>query len=115
MPIGPDWLFWMTFPGFLAQPIFSTAVAFQQAHLAALKGWSHAGFAALFSVMTVATITSLAVAGWAIDRFGPTRVTPVMLLPAAAGYALLVGVCFAVLALGWAVFRRLRPAFPDEV
>ncbi len=80
------WLFWMTFPGFLAQPIFSTALAFQQVHLSALKGWSHASFAALFSVMTAATIGGLMLTGWAIDRFGAIRIVPLMLAPAALGY-----------------------------
>lgn len=85
------WLFWMTFPGFLAQPIFSTALAFQQVHLSALKDWSHASFAALFSVMTVATISGLVLTGWAIDRFGAIRVVPVMLAPTALGYWLIGG------------------------
>lgn len=80
------WLFWLTFPGFLAQPIFSTALAFQQVHLTDIKGWSLAGFAALFSVMTAANIGGLLGAGWAVDRFGAVRVVPAMLLPAAAGY-----------------------------
>ena len=75
------WLFWTTFPGFLAQPIFSTALAFQQVHLTAIKGWSHAGFAALFSVMTAANIAGLLATGWAIDRFGAVRIVPVMLAP----------------------------------
>jgi MFS family permease len=83
------WLFWATFPGFLAQPIFSTALAFQQVHLSEIKGWSHTGFASLFAVMTMANIFGLWVAGGAIDRFGVARILPVMLLPAAAGYALI--------------------------
>lgn len=83
------WLFWVTFPGFLAQPIFSTALAFQQVHLTEVKGWSLAGFAALFSVMTVANIAGLLATGHAVDRFGATRIVPVMLAPAAVGYALL--------------------------
>ena len=83
------WLFWTTFPGFLAQPIFSTALAFHQVHLTEIKGWSHAGFAALFSVMTAANIGGLTLTGWAIDRFGSTRVVPLMLAPTALGYILL--------------------------
>jgi MFS family permease len=83
------WLFWVTFPGFLAQPIFSTAVAFHQVHLTDIKGWSLAGFAALFSVMTGAKIIGLLSGGWAIDRFGTYRMVPFMLVPAATGYLLL--------------------------
>ncbi len=83
------WLFWMTFPGFLAQPIFSTALAFQQVHLTEIKGWSLAGFAALFSVMTAANIAGLLGGGWAVDRFGTVRMAPLMLAPAGLGYLLL--------------------------
>ncbi len=86
------WLFWATFPGFLAQPVFSTALAFQQVHLSELKGWSHAGFASLFAVMTIANIIGLWIAGGAIDRFGVARVVPLMLVPAALGYSLIAGV-----------------------
>lgn len=83
------WLFWVTFPGFLAQPIFSTALAFQQVHLTEIKSWSLAGFAALFSVMTAANIVGLLATGGAVDRYGATRIVPVMLAPAALGYAML--------------------------
>lgn len=83
------WLFWVTFPGFLAQPIFSTALAFQQVHLTDIKGWSLSGFAALFSVMTAANIGGLIGTGVAIDRFGATRIVPFMLAPGALGYVLL--------------------------
>ena len=83
------WLFWATFPGFIAQPIFSTALAFQQVHLSDIKGWTHAGFAALFSVLTVANIAGLMGGGWAIDRFAGWRLTPLMLAPGALGYWLL--------------------------
>lgn len=83
------WLFWATFPGFLAQPIFSTALAFHQVHLTEIKDWSHAGFAALFSVMTAANVAGILATGWAIDRIGAIRVVPLMLAPTAAGYLLL--------------------------
>jgi MFS family permease len=58
-------------------------------HLTDIKGWSLAGFAALFSVMTGAKIIGLLGGGWAIDRFGTYRMVPCMLIPAATGYLLL--------------------------
>jgi len=83
------WLFWVTFPGFLAQPIFSTALAFHQVHLTEIKDWSHASFAALFSVMTIANICGLTATGWTIDRIGVRRIVPLMLAPTGLGYVVL--------------------------
>ncbi|MEM1245030.1 MAG: ABC transporter permease [Acidobacteriota bacterium] len=36
-------------------------------------------------------------------------------LQLSSGYIVLLGGCLLVLVAGWSVFRRLRPAFPDEV
>ena len=35
--------------------------------------------------------------------------------PEASAALALVGISLAVLGLGWAIFRRLRPAFADEL
>lgn len=83
------WLFWATFPGFLAQPIFGTALFFHQVHLVETKGWALAAFVSLMPLFVGAQIAGLVGAGAAIDRFGSARVVPLMLLPAAAGYVLL--------------------------
>ena len=80
------WLFWMTFPAFLGPPMFSTALFFQQVHLTETKGWSLAGFVALYPLMTAATIISMLVTGWGIDRFGSRKVTMLFPLPMALGF-----------------------------
>lgn len=116
------WLFWLTFPGFLAQPIFGTALIFHQVHLTEIKGWSLAAFAALFPLMMFAKIIGLLTAGWAIDRFGIIRVVPLMLAPTALGYLILsettglTGAAVALLLVGLttAVLSNVHGAFwPD--
>ncbi|QHQ36588.1 MFS transporter [Algicella marina] len=80
------WLFWVTLPGFLAQPVFGTAFFFQQVHLTEIKGWPLAGFVSLFPIYTASSVASLLVGGWLVDRFGAGRVLPFYLLPLAAGF-----------------------------
>lgn len=80
------WLFWVTLPGFLAFPVFGTAFFFQQVHLTDVKGWTLASFVSLIPLYTVASISSLFLGGWAVDRFGSGSVLQVFLLPLAAGF-----------------------------
>jgi sugar phosphate permease len=82
------WLFWVSFPGFLAQPVFGTTLFFQQVHLSALKGWPLEGFVSLMPFYTGATLASLFATGWAIDRWGAGRVLPVVMVPMAVAFAL---------------------------
>lgn len=79
-------LFWYMIPALLGPSIFSTAFFFQQVHLAETKGWSHAGLVALFPVLTVFSIGATLVSGWAVDRFGTARLTPLYQLPLVAGF-----------------------------
>jgi sugar phosphate permease len=80
------WLFWAVFPAFLAQPVFGTALFFQQVHLAEVKGWPLEGFVALYPMFVAPSLVALFAAGAAIDRFGTGRVVPFVLLPMAAGF-----------------------------
>lgn len=67
------WLFWATLPGVLTPPVFGTAFFFHQVHLTELKGWPLEGFAALFALYVAVSIPSSFLGGWAVDRFGATR------------------------------------------
>jgi len=80
------WLFWAMLPAILGPAAWNTAFFFHQVHIADVKGWGHAALVALFPVYTVASIGSMLVAGWAVDRWGTGRLAGVYLLPAAAGY-----------------------------
>jgi predicted MFS family arabinose efflux permease len=81
------WLFWAVLPGVLAQPVFATALFFQQVHVAEVKGWSLEGFVALYPGFVAATLTGLFVGGAVIDRVGAGRLLPFLLVPMAAAFA----------------------------
>jgi MFS family permease len=82
------WLFWALVPGLLAPGFIGTAVFFQQVHVSTVKGWPLAAMALGYPVYAGVTVASSLVCGWLSDRFGPVRLLPVYLLPAAAGITL---------------------------
>lgn len=69
-------LFWMVMPALMAGPVFTTAFYFQQVHLAEVKGWSHVALVAIFPVYTAASVAAMLASGWAVDRFGASRIMP---------------------------------------
>ena len=75
-------VFWALLPGVLASPFMGTAVLFQAAPLMAAKGWSLDLYAAAFSV------AGGLISGLLVDRFGPIRLVPFVLIPLASGLAL---------------------------
>ncbi len=105
------WLFWATFPGFLAAPVFGTAFMFQQAHMAEIKGWTLAEFAALFPLYVACLIPSTFLAGWAADRFGAGRALPVWPLLLACGLGVAaVGETLPAAALAMALLGAMQGA-----
>ncbi|MDJ1009440.1 MAG: MFS transporter [Paracoccaceae bacterium] len=82
-------LFWFVLPSILAPSAFSTAFFFHQVHLAEVKGWSHGALVALFPLFTASAIAALILSGWLIDRLGAMRLMPFVLVPMAAGFAIL--------------------------
>jgi len=84
-----DRLFWYMVPTLLGTSTFVTAFFFQQVHLAETKGWSHASLVALFPVLTAVSIVATLVSGWAVDRFGTARISPVYQLPMVVGFVVL--------------------------
>ena len=82
-------LFWLMIPMIIGPAAWGTALFFQQVHLTEVKGWSLVSFVALMPLYTVTSVISTFVSGWAVDRFGVIRVTPVQMLPFAASFAVL--------------------------
>jgi len=74
-------LFWAMAPAVMAFSGFGTAFWFHQVHFAQIKGWSHLSLVAVFPLGTAALALSTIGYGWAIDRFGATRLLPVYLIP----------------------------------
>jgi MFS family permease len=82
-------LFLLMIPMVVGPSAWGTALFFQQVHLVEVKGWELVGFVALMPIYTLAAVVSTFVSGWAIDRFGVSRVVPVQMLPFALSFAVL--------------------------
>ena len=80
------WLFWLMVPALLGPAAWSTALFFQQVHLAEVKGWAHLEFVALFPLYTGVVVAITFATGWFIDRFGTNRMIPYYLLPFIGGF-----------------------------
>ncbi|MGR3291653.1 MAG: MFS transporter [Paracoccaceae bacterium] len=85
------WLFWLMVPSLIGPASWSTALFFQQVHLAEVKGWTHLEFVALFPVFTAAMITMTMATGWLVDRYRANRVIVYYLLPFVAGFLVISG------------------------
>lgn len=81
-------LFWAISALVFSQSALGTAIFFQQAHLAEVKGWTHASFTALFPLFTATAVISGLAYGWAIDRFGSLRLVAVFLIPLALAFGI---------------------------
>ncbi|MGJ8621808.1 MAG: MFS transporter [Yoonia sp.] len=74
-------LFWAMVPAVMSFSGFGTAFWFHQVHFAEVKGWSHLALVSVFPLGTLALSLSTIGYGWAIDRFGATRLLPIYLIP----------------------------------
>ncbi len=81
-----DWRFWALVPVLTIPGTFSTALFFQQVHLADSKGWTHAELVSLFPIYTAVTVLCGLLYGLAIDRWSSLRLMPVYTLPMALAY-----------------------------
>lgn len=94
------WLFWALVPLLLTPGFIGTVIFFHQVHVSEVKGWTLTAMAPGYAVYAVATVSSSFAAGWAVDRFGPPRLLPIVVLPMALGI-FLIGP--AETPLGWIV------------
>jgi MFS family permease len=81
--------FFVVLAAVMAPPFVMTGVFFHQVSLVAEKGWTIPWFAAWFPVYAGSTVIAALLTGWLIDRVGSRRLLPLMLLPMAAGVAVL--------------------------
>ncbi|MEP5731271.1 MAG: MFS transporter [Sulfitobacter sp.] len=82
-------LFFLMIPLVVGPSAWGTALFFQQVHLTEVKGWSLVSYVALMPIYTVSSIITTFVSGWAIDRFGVSRVVPLQMLPFALSFIVL--------------------------
>jgi len=83
------WSFWALLPAVLTPSFIGTVVFFHQVHVAGEKGWDIAVMALGYPVYAGLTVTASLAGGWLADRAGPARLLPVVLVPMAAGIALI--------------------------
>ncbi len=81
-------LFWFMVPAILGPSAFGTAFFFHQVHFAEIKGWAHLELVAMFPVYTFGAIGAMMAYGWALDRFGTTRLMPTYQLPMILAFVL---------------------------
>ena len=81
-------LFWAMVPAVMSFSGFGTAFWFHQVHFAEIKGWSHLALVSVFPLGTITLACSTIVYGWAIDRFGATRLLPIYLIPLVVAFIL---------------------------
>jgi MFS family permease len=84
-----DPVFFLLLPALLTPAFVNTGVFFNQTTLVEAKGWTLSLFAAGFTVFAVATVAAALGTGFLVDRSGGLRVFGVVLLPLAAGLAVL--------------------------
>lgn len=82
-------LFFLMIPLIVGPSAWGTALFFQQVHLTEVKGWELVAYVALMPVYTLSTIVTTFISGWAIDRFGVSRIVPFQMLPFAAAFLVL--------------------------
>jgi MFS family permease len=74
MAVSVGAIFWLAF-GLYLKP------------MVAEFGWSRTEFASVYSIATIANVVMFPVAGWLVDRFGPTLVILVGIVSLSASYA----------------------------
>ena len=84
-----DPVFYLLLPAFLAPSFIGTGVFFHQVHLTETKGWELAWFAGFFPVYAASSVVTSLVAGFLVDKWSARHLLPAVLLPQAAGAALL--------------------------
>ncbi|MEM9012996.1 MAG: MFS transporter [Pseudomonadota bacterium] len=95
-------LFRLMLPGMVSTAFIGTVVVFHQIGLAERRGWDRADLALTFSLYAGVSVAAALIGGWAVDRFGPPRLLPVIFLP--------LGLSLAVIAAGaeiWAWYVGL--------
>ncbi len=82
-------LFFLMIPMILGPSAWGTALFFHQVHLTEVKGWELIAYVSLMPVYTVASVITTFASGWAIDRFGVSRIVPFQMVPFALSFAVL--------------------------
>lgn len=91
-----DTRFYMVLPAWIAPAFLGTAVFFHQAVLVEHKGWTLEWFALMFTPYALAGLAGAFLGAPLVDRFGPYKVMPWVMLPFTVGLVFLATIDHAV-------------------
>lgn len=95
---GRDWtrgdvlrsgIFWAMVPGVVVQSFIGTVIFFQAVHVGQTMGWSKIDMTAAYPAYAAMTVVVSLISGALVDRVGPDRLLPLVLLPLGAGTAMI--------------------------
>ena len=84
-----NWVFWAAVPGLMTSPMITTTLFFHQVHLVEIKGWALSTYVLFIPAYSAATLVSLYLVGYFVDKFSTKIILPIFLFPLVSGLLLL--------------------------
>ena len=80
-----SWVFWAAVPGLMTSPMITTTLFFHQVHLVEIKGWDLSTYVLFIPGYSAATLVSLYLVGYLVDKFSTKIILPIFLFPLVSG------------------------------
>ena len=84
-----SWVFWAAVPGLMTSPMITTTLFFHQVHLVEIKNWDLSTYVLFIPGYSAATLLSLYLVGYLVDKFSTKIILPIFLFPLVSGLLLL--------------------------
>ena len=84
-----SWVFWAAVPGLMTSPMITTTLFFHQVHLVQIKNWELSTYVLFIPAYSAATLLSLYLIGYFVDKFSTKIILPIFLFPLVSGLLLL--------------------------
>ena len=84
-----SWVFWAAVPGLMTSPMITTTLFFHQVHLVEIKNWELSTYVLFIPGYSTATLLSLYLVGYLVDKFSTKIILPFFLFPLVSGLLLL--------------------------
>ena len=84
-----SWVFWAAVPGLMTSPMITTTLFFHQVHLVEIKSWELSTYVLFIPAYSAATLLSLYLIGYFVDKFSTKIILPIFLFPLVSGLLLL--------------------------
>ena len=84
-----NWVFWAAVPGLMTSPMITTTLFFHQVHLVEIKSWVLSTYVLFIPAYSAATLVSLYLVGYFVDKFSTKIILPIFLFPLVSGLLLL--------------------------